>query len=36
MSLRKAALEVWDEEAKRSPEVAEAIDLVKQLNNLVE
>ena len=34
--LKKAALDVWDEEAKRSPEVAEGIKLIKQLNSLVD
>ncbi|WP_028579986.1 TRAP transporter substrate-binding protein DctP [Desulfogranum japonicum] len=33
--LEKAALEVWDEEATRSPEVKKAVDLLKQMNSLV-
>ena len=36
VTLKKAALEVWNEEAKRSPEVSNAIDLIKKLNNLVD
>ena len=35
-ALKSAALEVWEEEAQRSAEVKEAIELVKQLNSLVE
>ncbi|SDP43581.1 TRAP transporter substrate-binding protein DctP [Desulforhopalus singaporensis] len=35
-TLRKAAVVVWDEEAKRSTTVAEGIGLLKQLSSLVE
>jgi TRAP-type C4-dicarboxylate transport system substrate-binding protein len=34
-ALKKAALEVWDEEATRGEDVKKAIELVKQLNTLV-
>lgn len=35
-ALKKAALEVWDEEAERGDDVKQGVELLKQLNSLVE